>query len=200
MTPEQIAQAYDQITHLWTRSGFNLNNGIGAHQQAISLCQNKGMALDIGCGCTGRFIRLLQQNGFEVEGVDLSLKMLEIARKSMPDVTFHQQDICTWKSSGTYDFISAWDCLWHVPLDQQASVIAKLLGWLNKGGVMIFSFGALEHASEHTDASMGPELYYATLGKQRTFEVIEQADCKVAYFESDQAPELHSFVIAQKVS
>ncbi|WP_284451480.1 class I SAM-dependent methyltransferase [Methylophaga thalassica] len=69
MTPEDIGKAYDTITHLWEREEFDRNNGIEAHQHAIRFVENKGKALDVGCGCTGRFIDLLQNECFTVEGV-----------------------------------------------------------------------------------------------------------------------------------
>ncbi len=35
-----------------------------AYNLAIAFVNNKGKALDIGCGCTGRFIDLLQSEDF----------------------------------------------------------------------------------------------------------------------------------------
>lgn len=47
----------------------------------------KGKALDLGCG-TGNYTVELHKRGFDVVGVDLSEKMLEIARGKLPDVEF----------------------------------------------------------------------------------------------------------------
>ena len=64
MEPTKIGEAYDQITHLWESDKFNRENGIAEHKRAISFVQYKGKALDVGCGCTGRFIDLLLDQGF----------------------------------------------------------------------------------------------------------------------------------------
>jgi ubiquinone/menaquinone biosynthesis C-methylase UbiE len=85
VTPEQTGQAYDSITHLWTRDGFNRENGLAAYEKALSflpthLVKENGTALDVGCGCTNRFIPIIETAGLSYEGIDISAKMLKIAR------------------------------------------------------------------------------------------------------------------------
>jgi len=118
MKPKQIAKAYDEITHLWTREDFDRDNGIEQHIRALTFLEKRDKALDVGCGCTGRFIDLLQAEGLAYEGVDVSAKMIELARERHPDVTFQQQDICEWEIPEEYDFITAWDSIWHIPLEK----------------------------------------------------------------------------------
>ena len=120
MNPKDIGNAYDQITDRWVGDDFSLCNGVAAHKRAIAFVKNRGKALDVGCGCTGRFIDLLCDNGFSPEGVDVSLEMIKLARTRHPEITFYHQDICEWNVSGKYDFITAWDSIWHVPLESQA--------------------------------------------------------------------------------
>ena len=74
MKPELTGLAYDEITYRWTSDEFNRNNGIDAHNKAISFSENRGAALDVGCGCSGRLIDLLINNGFQPEGIDISKK------------------------------------------------------------------------------------------------------------------------------
>jgi len=142
MNPSDIGKAYDQITHLWTRDAFDRANGITAHRKALQfVTTHRGVALDVGCGCTGRFAELLISEGFQVQGVDVSEKMISLSREKYPDITFHCADICQWQLPTRYDFITAWDSIWHVPLNRQQNVIEKLVNGLNPGGVLIFSFG-----------------------------------------------------------
>lgn len=198
MQPIQVARAYDQITHLWKSDKFNLNNGIAQHQRALNFVQQKGYALDVGCGCTGRFIDLLLENDFTPEGVDLSKEMLKLAKQRHPNITFYHQDICQWALPKQYDFITAWDCLWHIPLKQQKAVLSKLVAGLNQHGILIFSFGAVDQAGEHTDNFMGPEVYYSSLGTQGFLNLFQELDCRCLHLELDQYPEPHAFLIVQK--
>lgn len=198
MQPEQTGRAYDQITHLWQHDRFDRSNGIAQHQRALAFAKKRGKALDIGCGCTGRIPELLQSAGFTPEGVDVSAQMIALARQRQPELSFHQQDICRWKIPEKYDFISAWDSIWHVPLSQQATVLHKLIASLNSGGVLIFSCGGTENADEHYNTAMGPEVYYATLGINGFTELLLNADCSIRHLEFDQYPELHAYFIVQK--
>lgn len=198
MKPEDIGAAYDQITHLWEGEGFNRENGIEQHKRALAFVENRGKALDVGCGCTGRFIDLLKTEGFSPEGVDISEKMIRIAKERNPEVTFHHQDICEWDVPEKYDFITAWDSIWHIPLAQQKKAISKLVSSLNTGGVLIFSFGGTGEQGEHTDSYMGPEVYYSTLGTNGFLSLCLRLGCICRHLEYDQYPELHTYIIVQK--
>lgn len=67
---------------------------------------NSGKALDLGCG-TGTYCGELAAAGFNVTGIDISPKALEIARASYPNVQFIQQDLNNLKNPSTdlYDLI-----------------------------------------------------------------------------------------------
>ncbi|WKD51290.1 class I SAM-dependent methyltransferase [Microbulbifer spongiae] len=198
MHPKDIGRAYDKITHLWENGNFNRKNGIDAHKRALAFVNNKGKALDVGCGSTGRFIDLLLSEGFTPEGVDVSAEMIRLARRRHPGVVFHHRDICEWCIEDKYDFITAWDSIWHIPLQQQATVLAKLVFSLNKGGVLIFTFGGTDEKSDHTDDSMGPEVYYATLGTNGFLTVLISLGCLCRHLEYSQHPESHTYLIVQK--
>jgi 2-polyprenyl-3-methyl-5-hydroxy-6-metoxy-1,4-benzoquinol methylase len=132
--------------------------------------RNRGYALDAGCGCNGRFIDLLRQQGFTVEGVDISERMIAFARQRDPTVQFYHADICEWKLPRKYDFITGWDSIWHVPLASQSLVLQKLCAGLNSGGVLIFTTGAVDHPGDVQDAYMGPPMYTATLVSRKHWQ------------------------------
>ncbi len=200
MKPSDIGKAYNQITDLWEGEDFNKNNGIEEHKRAIAFIHNKGKALDVGCGCTGRIIDLMIEAGFSPEGVDISDAMITLAREKHPQIIFHQQDICQWKMNEKYDLISAWDSIWHLPLNQQSIVLTKLVNALNMGGVLIFSFGGADQEGEHTNNSMGPEIYYSSLGVNGFLKILLELGCSIRHLEYDQYPELHAYLIVQKDS
>ena len=143
MTPEETGKAYDTITHLWTRPEFNQKNGLAAYQKALSFLpdtpsqepdtvpsealnkgeasnkdklKKRGYALDIGCGCTNRFVPVIESAGLAYEGIDVSKDMLAIATSQLPAHTFYCADVCTFTIPKHYSFISAWDSFWHIPL------------------------------------------------------------------------------------
>ncbi|MDF3820851.1 class I SAM-dependent methyltransferase [Leptospira sp. 96542] len=201
MKPSKIANAYDQLFHLSISENFNQNNGINQHKRAIAFSKKKTNAnvLDVGCGCNGRLIELLLSEGFYVEGVDISEKMITLVREKFKNQTFYHADICEWTIPKKYDFITAWDSIWHIPLNEQIKVMSKLVGALNQNGILIFSCGGTEKASEHYDASMGEEVYYSTLGINGFLELMIELGCICRHLEYDQYPELHTYFIFEKM-
>lgn len=197
MKPQQVAESYDQIADVWNGDSFNRDNGIKQHERAIAFVEGKSKALDIGCGASGRIIDLLISHGFVTEGLDISAKMLEFARQRHPNQTFYHADICEWQFPKQYDFISAWDSIWHLPLDQQQPVLTKLIDALTPGGILIFTTGAMDQPSEKNDTAMGPPMYYSVLGIPETLRLIDKAGAVCRHLEYDQYPELHLYLIVQ---
>ncbi|MGY0216493.1 class I SAM-dependent methyltransferase [Endozoicomonadaceae bacterium StTr2] len=199
MDPTDIGKAYNKITHIWESEDFNRSNGIRQHEKAILFAENHGPALDVGCGCTGRFIDLLLDRGFTPEGVDISGEMINLARQRHPDIQFYHADICHWEIPRKYDLITAWDSIWHVPLEQQEHVITRIVESLNKGGIFIFSFGGTDEPGDHRNSFMGPEVYYSSLGTNGFLSLLMKLGCVCKHLEYDQHPELHTYMIVQKL-
>ncbi len=197
MRPNDIGRSYDRIAEEWQKSQLQ-SNGITQHERAIGFCAQRRWALDVGCGCSGRFTELLLRHGFEVEGVDISEKMVSLARQRHPQIVFHHADFCRWQLPRQYDFISAWDSLWHAPLAEQPSVMRKICEGLAPNGVFIFTTGGVDEPGEKMDCAMGPPVYYSVLGIPQTLALLTQYGCVCRHLEYDQYPEKHVYIIAQK--
>lgn len=198
MTPEQTAITYNQIAQHWDCPEFNSSYGINQHEHALQFVSKFNGALDIGCGSSGRIIHLLQSRGFTVEGLDLSQEMLKRAQKHHPQVQFHMANICSWEFPKHYDFISAWDSIWHIPLHQQLFVLRKICGGLTLGGVLIFTTGGVEQPEEIINPCFGQPLYHAAPGIPAILRTLEESNCSCRHLEYDQYPEKHVYLIAQR--
>src|SRR3954463_12980560 len=198
MSPSEIAKSYDEIAQIWNGGQFPRDNGIHQHERAIAFVKNRGHAIDIGCGSSGRVADLLISHGFEVEGLDISGEMIKMATRRHPNIKFHHEDICTWTFPNAYDFISAWDSIWHVPLREHGRVLGKILRGLTSGGICIFTAGGLDAPAEKIDSEMGPRMYYSTLGVPNILKVLSETGCICRHLEYDQYPESHLYIIAQK--
>jgi SAM-dependent methyltransferase len=198
MSPRDVADSYDRIAEVWNGEDFRRENGIAAHERAIAFVREKGRALDVGCGSSGRFIDLLTSRGFAVEGLDLSDRMIELAKARHPGVVFHHADVREWMFPCAYDFVSGWDSVWHVPLADQERVLRKILRGLSPGGVFLFTMGGLDAPSAMVNSDMGVPMYYATLGIPKTLALLSEEGAVCRHLEYDQYPEKHVVVIAQR--
>jgi SAM-dependent methyltransferase len=200
MKPKDVAASYDRLAPIWNDSSFNRRNGIAQHERALALLGRTGVALDVGCGSSGRFIDLLVAHGFDVEGLDLSAEMLRLARERHPAVRFHHADILDWQPERSYDFITAWDSIWHVPLAAQRDLLVRLCAMLAPDGVLIFTAGGLDAPGETNDPCSGEPMYHATLGIPELLRTILAAGCSLRHLQYDQWPESHVYLVVQHSS
>ncbi len=84
----KIASRYDR----WYETGTGRYVDRTEKWLVFSMLRSRGgKALDLGCG-TGNYTAELYRRGFDVVGLDASEKMLEIARKKLPQVSFVHGD------------------------------------------------------------------------------------------------------------
>lgn len=197
-----IASAYDAIADRWLDGRFSPDNGVRQHGQALAFLAPTvdGWALNAGCGCSTRLNALLRAHGLQVEGVDISARMIALAAQADPDVVLHHADICSWQPARRYRFISAWDSIWHVGLAQQRPLMLKLMAALEPGGVFLFSAGGLDGPDAHVDAAMGPQVCYSTLGIPGLLDVVKEGGCVCRHLEFDQLPHKHLFMVVQRMA
>ena len=95
---------------------------------------------DLGCG-TGTLTRLLTDEGYAVDGVDISLEMIIRARAKVPEARFLIGDVtCPPLRSAEYDVVLTLHVLWALP-DPLLS-IARWVELLRPGGRLVLIEGA----------------------------------------------------------
>jgi len=104
-----------------------------------------GDVLDLGCGNGIPASKWLSDNGFRVIGIDLSDTMIERARELVPAATFQRGDVTKVAEvdlpSSSLDAVVSFYAFIHLPVEDQADVIARAVGWLRPGGLFIATVG-----------------------------------------------------------
>lgn len=208
MTPEEIGRKYDKVAAWWDAAHRDSSYGIAALERALGKRSRSGKALDVGCGSGGRMIRRLQEAGYDVTGIDVSPRMIDIARTNHPDAVFHLADFLSWNVEGRFNLVVAWDSLFHLPAGSQASAIAKLSCLLGDGGILLYSFGDV--TGDHEDLSfrdpaggqvgdLDNDLFgYGSIGIDGVRRALEANGCQCLDLELDQPPGPHAYVIARQ--
>jgi ubiquinone/menaquinone biosynthesis C-methylase UbiE len=93
--------------------------------------------LDVGCG-TGEHLKFLH-NEFEVEGLDVSEEMLDIARAKLPGVRFHKGDMVRFDLGCEYDaVISLFSSIGYVKtVERINTTLTCLARHTRPGGVVV---------------------------------------------------------------
>lgn len=150
----------------------------------------------MGCGVGGRLIRIMQNRGFSVTGLDVSKEMVGLASKNHPNHNFINQDICSWGTSEKFDFIVACDSIFHLPLAMQNPVVSKPCQLLAKGGILMCTFVNAE--GEHADQWRGETFCYSSIGINENVRELINNGLSVLHLELDRYPERHVYVIATR--
>lgn len=103
-------------------------------RQVSSFFHNPGRILDIGCG-TGSFIKVCQENSWEVYGVDPSESAARIAKEKY-GLKIEKNTFGSFKTEKQFDCITFWGQLEHSPDPMKA--IEKAVGLLKEGGIIAF--------------------------------------------------------------
>ena len=196
MKPTDLGKKYDKIAHWWHEKHRDSRYGVEQLEMALNFTLIGTSALDVGCGTGGRIIHTLQERGFSVTGVDVSEEMIHLAAQNHPNASFHVQDICTWETDKKFDFIIAWDSIFHLPLQMHRAVIDKLCNLLNTYGILIYTFG--NAIGEHTDTWHEDEFYYSSIGINVNLTALMDNGLTIMHLELDQYPEKHVYAIAKK--
>jgi len=99
--------------------------------------------LEIGCGTGSNLFTLSKK--YDVTGIDISMEMLEIAKKKIPKGTFHLHDMRNFDLKKKFDVILClYDTINHLTLfNDWKKVFKSANDHLNKNGLFIFDINSL---------------------------------------------------------
>ncbi|GAA1448948.1 class I SAM-dependent methyltransferase [Leifsonia poae] len=113
-----------------------------------SLVDREGRVLDAGCG-PGWVTAYLRDRGLNISGIDLSPRLIEIARTNYPEIGFEVGSITELPSPNrSLAGITCWWVLHHVPDSSLSTVLAQFFEKLKPGGYLLV--GGHLGASTHT--------------------------------------------------
>jgi SAM-dependent methyltransferase len=132
---------YDLIAE-WYASQRTDATGVPEVTGLLSGLPADAAVLDVGCGNGLPLTRVLIDHGCRVVAVDSSPNMLARFAVNFPAVPAICSPIQECDLTGrTFDAAIAWGVMFHLPLDEQVKVIAKIASVLKPGGWFLFTSG-----------------------------------------------------------
>ena len=198
MVNDSVRDSYNQIADIYDaqRDLFKSNPWL---ERFVELLPEGGVVLDVGCGAGRPVDEYLVAQGYSVHGLDLSERMIELARKQVPQATFEVRDMLDL-AAGEFrvDGVVAFYSIFHTPRDRHQRLLDTLASFLSPGGVMLVTMGAGEWEGFEDDFH-GARMYWSHFGSATNVELVEQAGMKVLLSEIDRfGDERHQVIIAQR--
>jgi SAM-dependent methyltransferase len=101
--------------------------------------------LELGCGAGVPCTQILAEGGFDVTGIDISAAQIALGKQHVPKATMLQGDMMTIElPSESFDAVLAFYSFFHIPKQEQGSMIKRIVGWLKPGGKFLCNFGTDE--------------------------------------------------------
>lgn len=120
------------------RYGQKFSKPVECLNYFLKLLPSNAKILDVGCG-VGVNADHASSMGFNVVGIDSSVKMLELATKRNFRVDYRLCDMRNFKSNQKFDGIIASYSLIHIPKNDIILVFKNLCSMLNVGGILYIS-------------------------------------------------------------
>ncbi|KAK4541589.1 hypothetical protein LTR36_007886 [Oleoguttula mirabilis] len=178
----------------------------------------KSVVLDVGCGTGKPACEMLAGAGHNVTGIDISPKMIEVARRQLPSAKFMVADSRVWEPphGEAYDgIVSYFSWIAGVKQNDIRVFFQRAYGWLKPGGA--FVFGTVTVPGEDMAINwMGRDVIASSLNAEETIAAIKEAGFVVEKDEremylprvaeaglcdaEDAEEEPHLFVYARKAT
>ena len=157
--------------------------------------------LDLGCGNGTKISRL--SDGFDVTGVDISERQLQLARAAVPEATFHEADFTELAfPAETFDAITALYSIVHVPREEQPALFARILHWLKPRGLFLAS---LSHVGgeDRVDEWLGVDMFFSGFDANTNRRLVREAgfeliDDQLVWMQEPEMEVAFLWVLARK--
>lgn len=111
-----------------------------------------GLVGDLGCG-PGRIAGYLARLGLDIVGIDLSPRMVEVARRDHPELRFEVGSMAALPfPDGALAGALAWYSIIHTPEERQDALFAEFARVTRPGGALLLAFQAGEDVVHLTHA------------------------------------------------
>jgi SAM-dependent methyltransferase len=156
---------------------------------AIPLVPSRAAALDLGCGTGTKATARLAREFSTVTAVDISSRSIDAARRRVPGVEFRVGDMTALDiSADTFDLVTAFYSILHVPASQQPALVDRIATWLVPGGVLLFNVG-LRAGDGGEEDWLGVPMYWSSLGYDGTLAALADARLEIVTAEVETTEE-----------
>jgi 2-polyprenyl-3-methyl-5-hydroxy-6-metoxy-1,4-benzoquinol methylase len=193
-----IENSYDKMGEVY--HNFRDNEKFKTELEKFTrLLPSDGHILDAGCGVGLPVSQFLVRKGFTVTGVDISSKMVELAKQNVPEASFYQKNIAALDfPDNAFDGIICVYTLWHIPRTEHGSIIRNFHRMLKDEGILVINTGI--RASEGMSEFFGEPMLWSNNHPGETLNFVKNAGFSIK-FEGilKRGGEVQYWIFAKKI-
>jgi SAM-dependent methyltransferase len=128
--------------------------------------------LDLGCGNGSKTSRLAD---FDVVGVDISERQLQLARAAVPAATFVHADFAELDlPTQSFDAVTVLYSLVHTPREDHAALLGRIRDWLKPGGHFLASMSHVG-GPDRFEEWLGVEMFFSGFDAETNRRLVADA-------------------------
>ena len=204
---ELVKKSYEKTALKYVRTFSKNPNYKLVLDRIIRKIPRGSNVLDAGCGAGVPVSRYLSKR-FNVVGIDISSKMLSLARKNVPGAEFKKMSMTDIEfAPNSFSLICSFFALFHVSREEIPEVLKKFHELLKDNGYLVLSLGELKEEKEHVSSFLGEKMYFTATTRKKLIKMLKGMGFKIIYFKflffkygtEKEKTEKESFIIAQKI-
>jgi SAM-dependent methyltransferase len=212
-----LHNSYDNIAERWhahVRGQTYVDRVLRYVDMVLEGLPSGARVLDLGCGTGNLIAKHIVQKGLRVTGIDQSKKMLEIAKREVPEAEFIHGDMVEIEFADKFAAAVAWDSVFHVKREFHQAIFRKLAGSLKPGARLLLSVGGSDATSNAEDSAsndsgvegftsemFGHTFFYSGYQPKVTREFLEAEGFEIELWEMDDPSSRgHIAAIARKAA
>ncbi len=145
------------------------------------------LVLDAGCGAGRPMAEYVLRRGCDVLGIDRSPAMIALASRRFPQARWTIATLEDYPFGEPCHAAILWDCLFHIPRQRHAAILAKAVRALHPGGRLMLTVGGSAHPA-FTDVMFGRELFYDSHPPERVADMLRGLSCDILLGEFMNLP------------
>jgi len=186
--PAYLQEHYDQMAEWYTKNRYLFNNDSQLEKLAGLIGEGKRV-LDLGCGDGVPVCQFFVALGCQVTGVDISGRMIALARENVPKAQFlHLNLLDIAFEPASFDLVTAFYTLFHLCKADQQKVFRKILQLLALRGYAYFTLACQEYTGqvefEGTITFEGKRLPYCHYSREQYREILGRTGFAVVSLEN----------------
>lgn len=172
---QTVQVGYDELAPRFGEWGERIKGDPWARflAELVGRLREGARVLDLGCGNGAKLARLAGR--FEVTAVDVSEEQLRLAGAEAPGATFIHGDFAELDfPAGSFDAVTAFYSIVHVPRAQHPALFGKIRRWLAPGGLFLASLSHIG-GPDRTEEWLGVEMFFSGFPAETNRRLVRRA-------------------------